>query len=426
MADSIALLAGHLPTLAFICLLIGAVMVAGEVISSGELMDSRTALLLGPLGMIDADHLVPSCCCLGAAMLFFRRQSPKKKGQSENSTKGLKFPEPTKEEPTVGSVRETEQRIELATQIRQKMSRSCFMCGFVEDWLMPAEEETAKAVDAIPSHRIDDSKESQAFLELRNRLSDLLGPPGTKSSPSKEAGITIERFGGDRCCLYRFLKAKSWNVELAEKKLRKTIEWRTQVGANNIQQDQHAEKIFSFMKPHWPEKIIGTSLQGNPISYFDLAQAIQTCQMDLWIEENVQSFYVTWMENSLQLQRDGRQRHGPLGAGNNMPSCIVVYNLKDLKLSHVMKCVSGLKSFVKILGIIEEHYPENLHKAVIVNVPCVFYRCVWPLVQQGLDKNTLNNIHLTEGEGRSLLTEVLGINGAEVDKLLEGVLPDGV
>lgn len=265
-----------------------------------------------------------------------------------------------------------------------------------------------------------------AFEELRARLTDLLGPPGHLGrAPCDSAAETVARFGGDRSCLHRFLRSKQLNVNRAEKKLRKTIAWRKEVNANEIQQDGEALRIWDLMKPHWPEKIISTTNKGNPVSYFDLAAAVRTCQLDLWTEQNVQSFYVSWMERSLQMQREGRDRYGPLGAGNNMPSSVVVYNLKDLRLSHVMNCVSGLKAFVKILGIIEEHYPENLHKAVIINVPCVFYRCIWSLVQKGLDANTLSNIHLSEGDGQELLEEVLEISRAEADRLLHDVLRDG-
>mmetsp|Transcript_69268 Transcript_69268/g.214192 ORF Transcript_69268/g.214192 Transcript_69268/m.214192 type:complete len:181 (+) Transcript_69268:1-543(+) len=178
------------------------------------------------------------------------------------------------------------------------------------------------------------------------------------------------------------------------------------------------------MIPVWPEKVIGWTPDGSPITYFDTARAIQACRLDIWTEANVQTFYVAWMEQSLRQQREGRQRHGPCGDGNNMPATVVVYNLKDLRLSHVLHCVKGLAALVKILGIIDEHYPENLRKGVIINVPCIFYKMIWPLVQKALDARTLANIYLSEGEGREILSEVFGVSREEVNRLLSGVLRD--
>lgn len=270
------------------------------------------------------------------------------------------------------------------------------------------------------------ASDSAAARELRERLADLLGPVGASGAAVADQGAaaTVARFGGERSCFHRFLHAKRQSVVTTEQKLRKTVEWRKQVGANEILESSAARKVYSLMEPVWPEKVIGCTPDGSPISYFDTAQAVQTCQLDIWTEDNVQTFYVAWMEHSLRLQREGRQRHGPCGEGNNMPASVVVYNLKDLRLSHVVRCMKGLAALVKILGIIDEHYPENLRKAVIINVPCIFYKMVWPLVQKALDARTLANVHLSDGEGREMLSKVFGVSCEEVDTLLEDVLRD--
>eukprot|EP00440_Ansanella_granifera_P056318 gb/GFBE01061038.1/.p1 GENE.gb/GFBE01061038.1/~~gb/GFBE01061038.1/.p1 ORF type:complete len:421 (+),score=97.39 gb/GFBE01061038.1/:1-1263(+) len=407
-------------------LLVCAAMVAGEMIAGhGDLalQDAKGALLLGPLGLLGCDTFLPTFCCLGAVGLLFSKRPRKGETKCAEQTKSSVCYEPRREEelPAVADSPQQSQRSRA-----RKEFRGCLMCGFLEDWLTPADADDDadfETKEPFTSHEDGSEAERRAIDTLRSRLSDLLGAPGSKDrAPCQHAADTVARFGGERSCLYRFLKAKGLDVNKAEKKLRKTVAWRQEVLANSIHQQPEALRIFDLMKPHWPEKIIGTTKQGSPISYFDLAAAVRTCQLDIWTEKNVQSFYVSWMEHSLQLQREGRDRCGPLGAGNNMPPSVVVYNLKDLKLSHVMNCVSGLKAFVKILGIIEEHYPENLHRAVIINVPCIFYRCVWPLVQKSLDQNTQNNIRLSEDEGRDVLQEVLDISSAEVDSLLQGVL----
>jgi len=125
---------------------------------------------------------------------------------------------------------------------------------------------------------------------------------------------------------------------------------------------------------------------------------------------------------SLKLQCQGRRKHGPCGPGNNMPATIVVYNLKDLRPLHVLRCVKGLASLVKILGIIDAHYPENLRKGVMLNVPCIFYKLIWPLVQKAMDARTLANLRLSDGEDRELLAEVTDLGMDKVNSMFAGVL----
>eukprot|EP00933_Yihiella_yeosuensis_P037430 TRINITY_DN31376_c0_g1_i1.p1 TRINITY_DN31376_c0_g1~~TRINITY_DN31376_c0_g1_i1.p1 ORF type:complete len:481 (-),score=101.84 TRINITY_DN31376_c0_g1_i1:148-1416(-) len=411
-------------------------MVTGEVIDSQrDMLEAKGALVLDSLANgVEADHLVPSFCCIGAAALMFRRfvkGSEASKSQKESD----KSRETNEERARKASVSTRPgSSDDLFDDDSVDKARGCCTMGIFDEWtnwFSSEVKDEAKKPEFYVS--LGDDAETQAYVELRNRLSDLLGapsshgirtPPAVDKALAAQAQDTIQRFGGEESCLHRFLKAKSLNVDAAEKKLRKTIEWRISVNANDIHEEEKALRIAEFMRPVWPEKIVGTTSQGCPISFFDVGQAVRTCQMDVWNEENVQSFYVTWMEYSLQLQREGRQQYGPIGSGNNMPPSVVVYNLKDLKLGDVMHCVSGLKAMVKILAIIEEHYPENLHKAIIINVPSIFYRFVWPLVQQGLDKNTLGNIHLSEDEGRPLLVEFLGIDEHEVEDLLTQSLRD--
>lgn len=268
----------------------------------------------------------------------------------------------------------------------------------------------------------EDPVQLRAIEELRRRLSDVLDSPGPLGLSATE---TVKSFGGVTSCFNRFLQAERWKVEKAEAKLRNTFAWRKTVNANSALECSNSQKVWAMMQPHWPEKVIGATPSGNPVTYFDIGQAVKCCQMDFWTPENVQNFYVTWMEHSLRLQREGRDRHGPQGPCNNMPASVVVYNLKSLRLADCLKCVSGLQSFAKILAIIEEHYPVNLHQAVITNVPYLFYRVVWPVVQKALDHQTVSRIMLTDGEGRDLISKVLCVSDEKAQALLRSVFFDG-
>lgn len=370
---------------------------------------------------------VPSLCCLGGAALLLtvnckdgKQERPRKqKVTFDESPKKAQSPVNVEK---VVTPEDEESLASMLSDTRKSAMRSCFFCGFLEDWMLPADSSTADAVEPlsaseVPVFTADEQKKLELIAKLRFGLLDLFS--------DKEAVKTVEAFGGETCMFNRFLQATRWNVEQADKKIRSTVEWRRSVGANSVSQSSECGRVWELMKPHWPEKLIGTTKAGNPVTYFDLSQAVRICQMDIWTEANVQNFYVSFMEQSLKLQREGREKCGPQGDCNNMPSSVVVYNLKGLRFSDCLKCVSGLKALAKILGIIDEHYPENLHQAVIINVPCLFYKAVWPIVQKALDARTLSNILLSDGEGRDLISKVLGISEPQAQTLLEGVFVDG-
>jgi hypothetical protein len=76
------------------------------------------------------------------------------------------------------------------------------------------------------------------------------------------------------------------------------------------------------------------------------------------------------MEQGLRLQRENWQRYGGSGGGPNgeMPRMLEVYDFQGLRLSHI-GCVKGLRVLARVLSIGQDHYPENLRRAVFVNLP---------------------------------------------------------
>lgn len=280
--------------------------------------------------------------------------------------------------------------------------------------VLPPESAKGSAVRSTQVQR------ERAISELRRCLTDLLGPEGEAQGdlPDADAIATVNAFGGEECCFRRFLLATRMNVSMANVKLRKTIQWRKEVRANEVLKDPSFQAVWDLMLPLWPERLVAQTSQGNPLTYFDILKGISTCQTKIWTDSNVQMFYVTWMELSLQLQRRGREKCGPQGDCDNMPATVVVYNMKDLHLGHVVTAALGLRSFGKILAIIDEHYPENLHKAYIINAPFVFYKVIWPMVRRALDTRTVANIHISADSSTEHLKAELGLGELEVEALM--------
>jgi len=84
-----------------------------------------------------------------------------------------------------------------------------------------------------------------------------------------------------------------------------------------------------------------------------------------------------------------------------------------------MACIVGIRTLCRVLSLAEEHYPQNLRKAIIVNVPNVFYSAIWPLVQRALDDETRANVLICNDHGCATIAEHIGVDVKDVRDVRE-------
>eukprot|EP00933_Yihiella_yeosuensis_P064151 TRINITY_DN6748_c0_g2_i1.p1 TRINITY_DN6748_c0_g2~~TRINITY_DN6748_c0_g2_i1.p1 ORF type:complete len:446 (-),score=84.61 TRINITY_DN6748_c0_g2_i1:80-1417(-) len=277
-----------------------------------------------------------------------------------------------------------------------------------------------------PSKASASTVQDRCIAALRERLSDLLGPlkeqsedVASISEASASARESVKRFGGYVTCCWRFLRACDNDIDAAEQKLRNTFEFRRTMGLNSILTDAAATEVWEELKDSWPEVILGSSKDGSPVSYFDLEKAVAFVQSGL-TEDRIRTFWLVWMEMGLKLQREGKSRASDKIAPQDMPGTVVVYNLESLRLSQLTSCLSGLHTFCRVIGLAEEHYPQNLRKAIIINVPMIFGKMVWPLVQKVLGDETASNVCVSSGSWDEFTSEDLGFSLEELTTLMKG------
>eukprot|EP00435_Cladocopium_sp_Y103_P064568 s6_g26.t1 len=221
--------------------------------------------------------------------------------------------------------------------------------------------------------------------ELHRRLEDVEMDPTAAGS--------IEKLGGYPTCYWRFLRSCNNDVKAAETKLRATLRFRQRLGVDHLLCTEKPKQVFEKLKDAWPEVWIGTTSDGSPVSFFDVGKAVRFLQLGVQ-EEELRLFWMVWMERSNQQQRQGLGKASGSGSidPHDMPGTVVIYDLKELHLSQLTSCLSGLHSLIKVLGLAEKHYPSNLRKAVVLNAPAVFSRMVWPLVHKVLDAETRKDV----------------------------------
>jgi len=267
---------------------------------------------------------------------------------------------------------------------------------------------TTNSQAALPSFVVDKRVE-----DLQQRLAGLL-------ESSDAARGTIEKLGGYPACHWRFLRASGYSLDDAEQKLRETVEFRVQEGVNQLLQTPAALEVHEQLREVWPEVNLGITGDGSPISFFDVGKAVRFLQLGV-DEERLRLFWLTWMERSYEIQCHGRRMATGSSSvdPHDIPGTVVVYDLKELRLSQITSCLSGLHQFCRVLGLAEKHYPCALRKAIVLNAPSVFSRMVWPLVQKVLDAETRANVVVCESL-QALSYEELGFSPRDVQQLLAG------
>lgn len=250
--------------------------------------------------------------------------------------------------------------------------------------------------------------------ELRSRLADLLGAPGSLGGGVADgvAVVSVQRYGGERSCISRFLRFKKYDVDAAEEAFRTTVEFRRRTRANDILEDPSARRVCDAVRPYFAAAPVMFTAQGNIVIYLKMAEFLHIWRRGI-SEEDLRIFYISWMEQMLSLQAKGRAQAGR-GPDGEMPACIEVYDLDGIGFKD-LRCLAGLRMMLRILGIGQSHYPENLHTAIIVNIPS-FASGALQMVQSALDERTQEKLQFAFGSGRSVIDEVLSVDPEELAK----------
>lgn len=270
------------------------------------------------------------------------------------------------------------------------------------------EVDTEKAMSQMSTFRIVPRDVDERVQELHRRLEDVVMDPTASGS--------IEKLGGYPTCYWRFLRSCNNDLKAAEAKLRATLRFRQRLGVDHLLCTEKPKEVFEKLKDAWPEVWIGTTSDGSPVSFFDVGKAVRFLQLGVQ-EEELRLFWMVWMERSNQQQREGLGKASGNIDHHDMPGTVVIYDLKELYLSQLTSCLSGLHTLIKVLGLAEKHYPSNLRKAVVLNAPAAFSRMVWPLVHKVLDNETRKDVLVCDALDEDFSSQ-LGFGASELVELL--------
>jgi len=156
-------------------------------------------------------------------------------------------------------------------------------------------------------------------------------------------------------CLLRYLRASKWKTQTAIQRLGQTLKWRREFGLYDLVGAKHVEPEAVTGK----EIVYGYDVEGRPACYMfpsrqNTEESIRQIQFAVWV-----------LERCIDLMRPG------------VETIALLINYADKAKS------PSISTARAVLNILQDHYPERLGKALIINIPFLlnaFFKIIMPFV----------------------------------------------
>lgn len=237
-------------------------------------------------------------------------------------------------------------------------------------------------------------------------LCTLSGHPG-HTTPEQDAKVVqlrkkLEEDGYterlDTLTLLRFLRARKFDLVLAEKMFVETEKWRKEIKLDDLTRNfeyTEKEQVFAF----YPQYYHKTDKDGRPV-YIE-----QLGKIDLAAMYKVTSSERMLMNLAVEYEKVGDPRLPACSrkAGKLLETCCTIMDLKGVGISKIGSVYSYVK---QASAISQNYYPERLGHLYIINAPWGF-SSAFSMVSNMLDPVTVEKIHvLGKGYQTDLLAQV--------------------
>lgn len=217
-----------------------------------------------------------------------------------------------------------------------------------------------------------------ALMKFRRSVEDILKPHHN------------DRF------LLRWLRARNWNPEAAEKMLRNSLEWRKQWDADTIDKWNEPQVIRDYL----PHGLSGFDKDGAPVvivpfAGFDIYGILHAVS-----QRDLMKSLIKHLEAYLQLCNEQAGKHGPLAG-----QVTVIFDMEGFNLKQYMWRPAG-ESIINMIQMYEANYPEILKMCYIINAPKMF-TFAFAIAKKFMDAYTLSKIQIFKADPPKWKTAVL-------------------
>nr|XP_026489889.1 SEC14-like protein 2 [Vanessa tameamea] len=199
--------------------------------------------------------------------------------------------------------------------------------------------------------------------------------------------------------LLRWLRARQWNPEAAEKMLRDSMKWREKWGVDTTLESWKAPEV---LETHFPSGSTGFDKEGSPIII------VPFVGLDIWgllhsvSRTDIIRMVLRHLENYLAIARKQAMTHG-----SNALKVTVIFDLEGFSMrQYAWKPAAEL--VFTLLQIYEANYPEILKICYIVNAPKVF-SLAFSVVKKFIHEYTISKIRIYGCDAKKWQAQVLTI-----------------
>jgi len=253
----------------------------------------------------------------------------------------------------------------------------------------------------IPKEEIMQPNVPKNFEEFKKRLADV-DPATMKCLEGK--------YGGEIRLYDRYLRARDFDLDAAEKMFRETLQFRQERQLDDPEGDKNKRRLeaFSMHRSKWPGNFLAqTTRDGSPIQLFRFKELRPKQLMRETKEEEFADVYVSWMEQTLDIQNRANSKQLQRKYDNDKGEhewrgFVELHDLKGVGFSQLY--LPGILMLTRILKVGQGHYPENLRAAFICNAP-YFFSGSWAIISRILDPDTVEKINVSSGVPRKKMTQ---------------------
>jgi hypothetical protein len=228
---------------------------------------------------------------------------------------------------------------------------------------------------------------------LRNELGPALA----------DAGPMLRSLGGERRCLERFVVATSGDIADAAERFKATVEWRAKHGLGD--QPVIEEQLRALIEPQWPGGWGRLTPDGSVTIYLRYGELDPRAIMAAVTEEQLEAYYIYWMERSLAQQNEANAAVINGAAPGPWRGVVEVHDMSGLGVSQIH--LPFLQMLSRVLSIGAKYYPENLRKMYVINAPYVFYGA-YEILKKVMRPRTIAKITITAESSTQELLNYLG------------------
>ncbi|KAM3961246.1 SEC14-like protein 2 [Aphomia sociella] len=196
--------------------------------------------------------------------------------------------------------------------------------------------------------------------------------------------------------LLRWLRARNWNPEAAEKMLRDSLKWREKWDLDNIQTWEGPE----VLQKYFPSGSSGFDKEGSPVVIIPFVGLDVWGLLHTFDRTDIIRMVLKHLENYLAITRKQAMTHGPAAL-----KATLIVDLEGFSMRQYAWKPAAELVFI-LLQIYEANYPETLKSCFIVNAPKVF-SLAFSIIKKFLHEYTISKIRIYSNDPKKWQAQIL-------------------